>query len=192
MSTGKTMKAGRPRDEAIRVRILETAVTVLKRRGYRQATMNEIALKSRVGKQTLYRWWKNRAELLMEALLYNAEEYVDARGPGDEAPSLLSFILRVFNAVNRDAGVILRSLVAEGIADKRFLNIFFTAFIARRQETLSGLIREHSALPDVDPASVDALVDIIFGAMWYRLIFGHRPLDEKLASFLSNLALRSG
>ncbi len=181
---------GRPRDESIRTKILKTAIMILKRRGYKQATMSEIALVAQVGKQTLYRWWKNRAELLMEALLYNAEENVDARIAGDGSTALKDFIMRIFESVNKDAGVILKSLVAEGIADKKFSRIFFTTFIAKRQQTLSMMIRAHASLPEKESETVCALVDVIFGAMWYRIIFEHRPLDGKLAAFLSDLVKR--
>ncbi len=191
MSTKKTLKPGRPRDETIRIRILETAVTILVRRGYRQATMNDIALRARVGKQTLYRWWKNRAELLMEALLYYAEENVDARGAeGEEA--LENFFKRLFGSVTKDSGVILKSLVAEAIADKKFSHVFFNTFIAKRQQTLATMICEHSSLTADDAVTVNALVDIIFGAMWYRVIFEHRPLDDTLAAFLSKVVKRAG
>jgi AcrR family transcriptional regulator len=187
MSTKKFRKPGRPRNESIRIRILETAVSILKRRGYKHATMNEIALRSRVGKQTLYRWWKNRAELLMEALLYNAEKNVDAHTGPEETSSLQNFIARVFDVINKDSGIILRSLVAEGICDKNFSLVFFNTFISKRQNTLSGLIREHASFADKGADTINALVDVVYGAMWYRLIFGHRPLDDKLAAFLSDL-----
>jgi hypothetical protein len=93
--------------------------------------------------------------------------------------------------INTDSGVILRFLVAEGIADNKFSLIFFNTFIVKRQQTLSMLIREHSLFSDEDIDTVNALVDIIFGAMWYRLIFEHRPLDEKLAVFLTDLVRKS-
>ncbi len=192
MSTIKSRKAGRPRDESIRARILDTAMGILAKRGYRHATMNEIALRARVGKQTLYRWWRNRAELLMEALLYSAEEKVDAYEDPVAASTLEGFLARVFQVINRDSGVLLKSMVAEGIADRKFCGVFFNTFIAKRQKTLAGLIRGHASFGDKDAETVNALVDVIFGAMWYRMIFEHRPLDGALASFLADLVAGSG
>jgi AcrR family transcriptional regulator len=186
MSTVKK-NVGRPRDETIRVRILQTAVTILIRQGYRATTMNEIALQARVGKQTLYRWWKNRAELLMETLLNYAEMNVDAADQDDGQTLLKSFLLRTFELVQRDSGMILKSLVAESITNKDFARVFFDTFIRKRQQMLTKILREHLTIRPEEPDRVAILVDVIFGTMWYRIIFGHGPLDEKLASDLADL-----
>jgi AcrR family transcriptional regulator len=177
---------GRPRDEATRIRILRSAVAILSKQGYRNATMNAIALKSGAGKQTLYRWWKNRAELLMEALVFNAEEHVDAQND----TSVESFLKNTFALVNANCGEILRSLVAEGIADKNLFHTFFNAFITKRQEALRTIIRKKSSVTGRDTETADTLIDIIFGAMWYRIIFKHRPLDDKLAVQLASIRIR--
>lgn len=190
MSTQKTKNPGRPRDEAIRIRILQTAVAVLIQKGYHQATMNEIALQSQVGKQTLYRWWKNRAELLMEALLYYAGENIDTPILNKKKPALKHFLMSTFTSINNDTGVILKSLAAESIADREFSRMFFNTFIAKRQEVLSKIIREYLSIPGGSRDLINTLVDIIFGAMWYRLIFEHRPLDEKLAANLADTVQR--
>ena len=187
MSTENNRGPGRPRDESVRIKILKAAVTILIRKGYRQATMNEIALQARVGKQTLYRWWANRAELLMEALLHFAEENVDMRAGGGKGSELRDFLSNTYASINANTGAILRSLIAESIADGKFARIFFTTIIAKRQQVLSGILRRHLSIPEKKRDRIDALVDMIFGAMWYRIIFGHRPLDERLAGNISEL-----
>lgn len=187
MSTGNTKNQGRPRDESVRIRILKAAVNILIRRGYRQATMNEIALQARVGKQTLYRWWANRAELLMEALLHFAEENVDMHRGSRKGSELKEFLCNVYSSINRHTGAILRSLIAESIASRKFARIFFNTFIAKRQRVLAEIIRRHSSIPEKEQDRTNALVDMIFGALWYRIIFEHRPLDKRLAADISEL-----
>lgn len=187
MSTQKIRKPGRPRDEATRARILRSAVEILIGEGYQRATMNEIALQSGAGKQTLYRWWKNRAELLMEALLYYAEEKIDTQNTGGNKSALKQFLVKSFNSVNNETGVILKSLAAESIADRDFSLAFFNTFIAKRQDVLAEIIRENMPAHGAGRETVNTLVDMVFGAMWYRLIFGHRPLDTRLAASLSDI-----
>jgi hypothetical protein len=56
------------------------------------------------------------------------------------------------------------------------------AFTATRREALTQILdRARSRGQIAAPASLDALVDQAFGLLWYRMIFAHRPLDERAA-----------
>ena len=187
MSTKKSVIRGRPRDESVRMRILTTAVTILIREGLSVATMNEIALRAQVGKQTLYRWWRNRAELLMEALQYNAGSADSSGKPLQPDVPLKTFLEKTFIAVNKSYGVILKSLIAESMADREFFKVFLNQFILKRQEALMCVIRRECDGEEFEEDYVNTEIDMIFGAMWYRLLFEHRPLDEKFAESLSSI-----
>src|SRR5271169_5574244 len=65
-------RAGRPRSELSRCRILETALRLARTRGYAKITMDEIAAEAGAGKQTIYRWWRSKAEVVLDALKENA------------------------------------------------------------------------------------------------------------------------
>ena len=184
----KQGRPGRPRNEATRRKILQTTVRLLIDQGYKVATMNNIALSAQVGKQTLYRWWNNRAELLMEALLYYAAEKVDRATPlASEKPGLKAFLSAIFLSISRETGAVLRSLIAESIIDEKFASTFFKGFIKQRQKQLEFEIKKLQKTANLDSQKIEVAVDIIFGSMWYRLIFGHRPLDEALAEELASI-----
>src|ERR1700739_2870432 len=59
---------GRPRDEVARGRILEAALAVLEEQGFASATCDAIAERAGASKATIYRWWPNKAAVLLEAL----------------------------------------------------------------------------------------------------------------------------
>ncbi len=59
---------GRPRDEVARSRILEAALEVLELHGFSNATCDAIAERAGASKATIYRWWPNKAAVLIEAL----------------------------------------------------------------------------------------------------------------------------
>lgn len=149
--------------------------------------MNEIAARAQVGKQTLYRWWKNRAELLMEALQYNAGCADSSGKPVSNDVSLRIFIANTFSAVNKSYGAILKSLVAESMADREFFRVFLKEFILKRQEALMYVVRREFPGKESDDEYVNTVVDMIFGAMWYRLLFEHRPLDDNFAESLTSV-----
>src|ERR1700683_939927 len=58
---------GRPRDEEVRKRILNSAAQLLQDRCFEEITVDAIAEHSGAGKATIYRWWPNKAAGLMEA-----------------------------------------------------------------------------------------------------------------------------
>src|ERR1700761_3349457 len=58
---------GRPRDEEVRKRILDSAAQLLEQRCFDDISVDAIAEHSGAGKATIYRWWPNKAAVLIEA-----------------------------------------------------------------------------------------------------------------------------
>src|SRR5882724_1483300 len=61
-------RAGRPRSVESRRAILQAALTILQTSGYRALTIEGVAAKAGVSKQTIYRWWPSAAYIVLEAL----------------------------------------------------------------------------------------------------------------------------
>jgi AcrR family transcriptional regulator len=180
---------GRPRDESIRKRILETAIEMLVQLGYKNTTMKDIAIQANVSKQTLYRWWNNRAELLMESFVYYAEENVSFPESENGEHDLESFLTNTFQLSNEVTKVLLKTLLGESITDPEFSKVFFEQFISKRQSFLAERISRMKQFKSSSDERIHTLVDIIFGIMWYRLIFGHRPLDSELIKELTQIIM---
>ncbi|MEU6307599.1 TetR/AcrR family transcriptional regulator [Streptomyces chartreusis] len=70
------------RSEKSRRAIYDAALALVAEVGYPRTTIEGIAARAGVGKQTIYRWWSSKAEVLMEAFLDLGEEA--ARAAGDE------------------------------------------------------------------------------------------------------------
>jgi len=96
-----------------------------------------------------------------------------------------------FSSITGETKVLLRSLLAESIGDPDFAAVFFERFIKERQAFLAGKLRGTPEFSSLGDDRIDTVVDLIFGAMWYRLIFGHRPLDENLSRGIVRLLLGS-
>lgn len=62
----------------------------------------------------------------------------------------------------------------------------FSAFIAERRSVLRGVMLRH--VPADRGDDIEAAVDMMFGAMWYRMLVGHAPLDATFARTLARLA----
>ena len=174
---------GRPRNERIESRVLEVVRALVIRQGYPSVTMAEIATTAGVAKQTLYRRWPSKAEVVLEAFLDSAAQADEIVYDG-LAPTLTRFLIKLFGHLERD-GEAIRSLIASAQADSKFLQQFRERFVKPREEALAAILSEAVATQELQ-ADLDTgtLSDMIHGAFWYRLLLGE-PLDRSYAERLS-------
>src|SRR5918994_3166944 len=64
---------GRRRSERAHAAIVTATQELLVERGYGNLTIEGVAARAGVGKQTIYRWWPSRAALVLEAYLAGSE-----------------------------------------------------------------------------------------------------------------------
>jgi AcrR family transcriptional regulator len=190
-------KVGRKRSEKARLDILDTALNLLRARSYAELTIDAIASEAGVSKQTIYRWWNNKADVVLEALT----EHARAINP-PETDSLEADIAAFFKATvgllrgtrsTRGTAAVLKGLMAEAQLDPAFAPRF-QGFIDVRRAALRNVLERQMRTARQAPvraAQLDTLVDMLFGAMWYRLLLGHAPLDAEFAKTLAGLAARA-
>lgn len=77
---------GRPRSESARAAVLHAVDDLLVEVGYAALTMKGIAERAGVGRQTVYRWWSNKAEILYEATAIDARQELSVAGT-DRGPA---------------------------------------------------------------------------------------------------------
>ena len=189
MTSTSSRSPGRPRSEASRQAILTAALSLATETGYAGLTIEGIAARAGVGKQTIYRWWPSRADVLLEAGAAEADLQVPVTDHGSYRADLRAFLEASYALGNepRFAGL-LRALMAEAQLDPEFGLRFRAAFLERRREALAviaGRARERGDLPGrPDPATV---ADIVFGTIWYRILATTRPFDAVLKEDLLDL-----
>jgi len=177
-STG--IARGRPRDAGKREAILACAYELVLRHGYVRVTTAEIARAAGAGKQTIYRWWPTKAELVLDALEHWAERSIDL--PAKGAP-LRDFLTRVCDGATR-AGRVLRSLMAEAQFDDELRALVKRRLIEPRRDALRESLRAMGIGPAEDR---EALMRAIYGSLWYRLLLDE-PLDEPFIDAMARLA----
>ncbi|MCU7726241.1 TetR/AcrR family transcriptional regulator [Actinoplanes sp. KI2] len=106
-------RGGRPRSELAREAVLHAADDLLLEVGYAALTMKGIAERAGVGRQTVYRWWSTKAEVLFEASVTDAEEELAVPPGGTPVVEVAAYLdaLARFLA-HSPAGVAYRSLLA--------------------------------------------------------------------------------
>lgn len=183
--TDADRKRGRPRSEQSRQAILQAALDLVEEASYSQATIEGIAARAGTGKQTIYRWWQGKADVVLEAINARAAREVPIPDTGNLHDDLFAFLQSSFAAARRSGSrPALRALMAHAQNDAAFHAAFDEKFLARRREALAQVLRRH---PDQLRVPVQIGVEVVFGVLWYRVLATHGPLDARLARHLTDL-----
>jgi len=175
---------GRPRSETARRAVLDAALELCQEGGYQALTMKAIAETAGVGRQTVYRWWPAKQDVLIDALRdlrLRASEQLDPDS-GDTLQDLRTLLTATFALANRLTGKALVGLMAEAQQDPDLSHRLQATVIGPRRDALRlilarGVVRGELA----EQVPLDLAVDFAFGTMWYRLISHHAPVDDELA-----------
>jgi AcrR family transcriptional regulator len=179
-------RPGRKRSEASRQAILAAASALVGEVGYAGLTIEGIAARSGAGKQTIYRWWPSKADVLLDALAAKADLHVPIPDEGNYAGDLRAFLTASFT-LGRNQRVIevLRALMAEAQINADFGERFRASFLQRRRDALGVVLDRAATRGDLPPMpTAGTVADIVFGVIWYRLLATGQPVDQQLVNEL--------
>jgi AcrR family transcriptional regulator len=159
---------------------------LLESQGYENLKIVEIARQAGVGKQTIYRWWRSKSELVIEAVLEETAKHLKIPDTGSIGGDLRELLrLSCHRLRNTSSGAIVASLLMAGRKDAVTLTLFREQFIESRRDVIRGIFKRHKDCQDLKAdINIELIMDLIFGAMWYRLLLEHAPLDENFADEL--------
>lgn len=150
----------------------------------RSLTVEAIATEAGVGKQTLYRWWPSKGAIVSEALAETATERVPLPHTGSLRRDLETFLVATVRQVRQERGArTLRRLAREAAVDDHAAQAL-REFTQHRRAALRGLLEGYRDQIGAGH-NVDLLIDQAYGTIWYRLLLGHRPLDDAMARALA-------
>jgi AcrR family transcriptional regulator len=172
-------RIGRPRSEKAHRAILQAALDLAFEAGFHTVTAEAIAARAGVGKTTLYRRWPNKAAVVMDAFLADV-------GPGIGFPPHASALERVrlqMRAVARTFrgrhGALIKALLGEAQQNPELAEAFRERWIAPRRAEATAVLREARTRGELRPGTnIDAVIDALYGAIYYRLQIGTGPLSD--------------
>jgi AcrR family transcriptional regulator len=165
-------RPGRKRSEQSRLAILTAAYELVAEIGYARLTIEGIAARAGTGKQTIYRWWPSKADVVLDALAAKADLHIPIPDEGSYAADLRAFLLASFALGNQSSLIdILRALMAQAQIDPEFWQRFRDGFLQRRRDALGVITGRAQARGDLPPGvSPGTIADIVFGVIWYRVL----------------------
>ncbi len=191
VSASARPQSGRKRSQKSQEAILKAALTVLERRGFAAASIEAIAAEAGVGKQTIYRWWSTRGAIFLEALRTRAQLETQHVDTGSLVRDLEQFLGATFALLQGRYGPVIAALMAEAQLNHQFHDMFRAELVDTRREGLRVLFERAQRRGEmVGKVEVDLLIDMVFGAMWYRLLVRHDSLSSDFAKALAKQAAR--
>ncbi len=155
--------------------------------------MEAIAKRAKVSKETLYRWWHSKTELLLDALAERGQQTIPLPDTGTLFDDLRAFLRATVDSADATTVRLLHHLAAAAASDQAMADEVRDRFLATRRAALGGLLRRAVARDEITSGYAALAVDLIYGSMWYRLIFGVGPLDytwaDQVASAIASRRL---
>ncbi|MGW4035092.1 TetR/AcrR family transcriptional regulator [Streptomyces sp. NPDC004778] len=206
MAPTKAPDSSRRSDRSRRA-IHDAALALVTEVGYRRTTIEGIAARAGVGKQTIYRWWPSKAAVLMDAFLDLAGRSAEEAGSGGETPSEdaaqgipdtgdlvadLKLVLRAtvdeLNDPVLEAPT--RALTAEGIVDAKlgaeFVHQLLDPQLALYVTRLRAAQEAGDVRADVDPRIA---LELLIGPLMHRWLLRTLPLTHAYADEIVDYAV---
>lgn len=175
---------GRPRSEEVRQAIHQAFLAAMLEDGFNQISIDAVAKRAGISRTTIYRWYKDRDEIALEVAIEQAGLSEEPQITGDFQKDIHTFFSKTFASATA-RGPLFTALMARAQADSEFAERVWESFSKPRREYLATIVRSHPAFASEALASqLQTLLDLIFGAIWYRMMSGHAPLNNAFAEEL--------
>jgi AcrR family transcriptional regulator len=178
-SKTKPRGPGRPRSEKARRAVIRATLKLLERVGFNELTIEAVAARAAVGKATVYRWWPNKAELVIAAFASAVEEELRFPSAGPVLKSIHEQMQRWAVIFQSPLGQIVGTVIGAGQSEPEILDAFRAHWVEPRRlearNLLKQAIKNHEVRSDLDP---DLMLDLFYGPLYLRLVLKHAPLDE--------------
>lgn len=178
-------RRGRPRSIETTNSILDSAYTLMATMGLAATTIDAIAKDSNVSKMTIYKWWPSREALLIDAFLNQASMMLPLSGAGKPAARLKRHAAAYAEALQGEFGKVQLAVISECISKTGSAEIFYERYLDFRRTATVEMIAAGQQDGSIGAAGApEDLFDAIYGSLFYRYIFGIKPLS---AAYVRNL-----
>jgi AcrR family transcriptional regulator len=171
-------RGGRPRSEQARRAVLHAADDLLVEVGYAAMTLKGLAERAGVGRQTIYRWWATKAEVLLEACREDFAQELVLPSTGEPVRLLTAYLRELGRFLTESpAGLAYRALLGEAQQDAAVREL-----VSRDDPLLAGagavLDRVSAVWPAVPERRLAAAQ--LLGPVVVPVLAGSGPLPPRL------------
>ena len=172
-------RAPHRRNEQARIAVLHAADDLLVERGFAAVTIEGIAARAGVAKQTIYRWWPSKVDVLLDTLIEDSQQSLAVPSTGSAIEDARRYLrsLAVFIA-DDPAGQVLLALIGEAQHDKEMASVFHARYLDPRRREEHAMLARGVASGELPPdLDIDQALDALFGPVFYRALVTGGPVS---------------
>ncbi len=194
--TSKSEPDSSRRSEKSRQAILAATRELISEVGYRKVSIEAIAARAGVGKQTIYRWWPSKGAVIFESFL----DLSESDGQGVILPDTgnieadLKLVMRATVAEFADADFEkpVRALNTEIINDPELAAQYDRQLRRPVDDAKKARLRSAQAAGQVRAdADLDLMLEMLYAPVYQRWLLQYGPLDDAYADALVEHTLRA-
>ncbi|AFY57232.1 transcriptional regulator [Rivularia sp. PCC 7116] len=199
MTTAKTRKGktpskqgrGRPRCEEAHKKILKAAYEMLDEVGFMDLTIEGVAARAEVGKPTIYRRWKTKAQLAMDAFLSAVNPEIAFPDTGSVEEDFREQMNKIVNLMNSSRGEILATVIGSGQVDDNLMAAFRENWLLPRREDAKRIFQRGVEREELrDDVDAEVAIDALYSPLFYRLLLKHLPLSDNFVDELIDVVFK--
>ena len=155
-------------------------------------TIEAVAARSGVAKTTIYRRWRDKWELALDAVMIDVlPGFAEPADVGDTRKELVTFVQSALkNLSTPPSGPAMQALASQIATDPELGRVYREQVVEPRREQLRPVIERGIDRGDLRPDTDVRLVhELLIGPLFYRLLFNGGPIDRKLTTRLADAIL---
>lgn len=183
-------KRGRPRNTEAKNAILNASYDLLLEMGFGAVTVEKIAEQAQVSKATIYKWWPNKAAVVMDGYLFAATARLPIPDSGSVKEDLVIHAGNLAMFLSSREGKVITELIGQGQFDAGLAEAYRSRFFGPRRQEAWQLLERGVARGELkQELDIWSSIDLIYGPIFYRLLLTGDALNEESVRNLVLLAL---
>jgi AcrR family transcriptional regulator len=187
-------RAPHRRNEQARLAVLHAADDLLAERGFAGLTIEGIAARAGVAKQTIYRWWPSKVDVLLDTLIDDSQEGLAVPDTGSAREDTRQYLRTLARFLTGDpAGKVLLALIGEAQHDADMARVFHTRYLDPQREAERAMLARGVASGELAAGlDLDRALDALLGPLFYRAMLTGGPISPAVTDQLVADVLGAG
>lgn len=183
------------RSEASRKAVLQAALDLLSDAppgpmSLQKLSIEGIARQAGVSKMTIYRWWPNKAALVIDSFLENHIARTPIPAEGRAVNALRAHLIALTEVYFGPEGRLIAQLLAECQSDPATLQTFQERFWQGRVDAVTALIERAKEEGDLrDDVDTNVIANLLYAPVYFRLLMQTGDLDAETTQKYIDAAL---